>query len=101
MKTTTKNWIKTTLSKFPFVEFDRYIDDTDDNLIEVFGWIKRKDNDRDFIVLEFNLKTKEVYCIATSSAKYSEQISKILGEKHISCKSVKELCKSTDKDKEH
>jgi len=141
MNTTTKNWIKATLSKFPFVEFDRYIDDTDDKLIEVFGWIKddrwveefeknfndgawdfrdkapelfsdkmkrwikiyfpnrhkeikdfiRNIRKQDFIVLEFNLKTKKVYCVATSSAKYSKQISKILGEKHISCKKISSL----------
>ena len=134
MKNPTKNWIKTTLSKFPFVEFDRYIDDTDDKLIEVFGWIKRNDIEgmkqkvshgcgicalchnedvcidrrqadsynqaledvreklrKDFIVLEFDFSTKDVYCIATSSAKYSKQISKILGEKHISCKKINGL----------
>ena len=91
MTTQTKNWIKEVMAKFPFVEFDRYIDDTDDNLIEVFGWIKRKDNDRDFIVLEFDFSTKDVYCIATSSAKYSKQISKILKEKHISCQKINSL----------
>lgn len=80
-----KDWIEKTLEKLPFVRWDRYIEDKDDNLIEMYGWIDREDDYKDFVLLEFNLNKKEVYFVATSSDKYSEQIAEILNSSHSDC----------------
>lgn len=86
-----RKWIKETLDKLSFVKWDRYIDLG--NYLEIYGWIDRDDDYKDFVLLEFNLKTKEGYCLATSSSKYSKEISKLLDEEdeHIDCVSVKKL----------
>ena len=64
----------------------------EENLLEIYGWIDREDNYKDFVLLEFDLTTKEAYCLATSSSKYSKKISKLLNEPyHIDCLPIKEL----------
>ena len=86
-------WIKKIMNKLPFVDWDRFIDL--DDFIEVYGWIDReKDNYKDFVLLEFDMKKKVGYCLATSSSKYSKEICKLLGEKHIDCVPVDEKLRS-------
>lgn len=82
-----KNWIENTLKKLPFVSWDRYIEDKDkkNNLIEVYGWIERDNNYKDFVLLEFDLNKKQVYFIATSSDRYSKEIAEILNSPHPGC----------------
>ena len=91
MKKKIEEWIEKTLNKLPFVKWDRFIEDQEANLIEMYGWIDReKDNYKDFVLLEFNLTKKEVYFIATSNDKYSKKIAEILNSSHSDCIRVEE-----------
>ena len=87
-----KAWIEKTLQDIPFVIWDRYLDIVykGNRIINVFGWIDREDSYKDFVDLEFNLKTSQVFFISTSSKKYSEEISKILGSSHVDCNRVED-----------
>ena len=85
-----KEWIQEVLNKLPFVKWDRFVEDEEANLIEIYGWIDRGDNYKDFVLLEFNLTKQEVYFIATSSDKYSEKIAEILNSSHSDCKRVED-----------
>ena len=73
---------------FPFVNWDRYVDS--EKAITIFGWIKRDDNYKDFVIIEFSKEDYEVNIWATSSAKHSETMGKILlpDSKHNECKRV-------------
>lgn len=89
-----KFWIEQQLRRFPFVEWDRFIEWRldDDIIIRVFGWIDRQDTFKDFVAIELLLKTKQVEMLMTSSAEYSKKICEIiygLGEEyHQQCKRV-------------
>ena len=74
------------LQRLPFVEWDRGI--VAETVATVFGWIQRHDGKRDFVYLEFDRSTSEVVWWATSSAKYSRQITDALvpGTDHFDCK---------------
>lgn len=54
-----------------------------------YGWIKRGDKKRDFIVLNFTDPKEVWYC--TSSAKYSETFSRLLKTPHIKCQTMTHL----------
>lgn len=76
------------------VKWDRFTDNGGN--IFVYGWIARKDGDRDFVVLDMTQKKDALYCntFVTSSAKYSREIMKhIYGndESHTDCKKISEL----------
>ena len=66
----------------PFVEWDRYLlcgcDKGD--FTRVYGWIDREDNYKDFVVLDFLHRSREVVYICSSSSEYSERICTIIDE---------------------
>lgn len=84
--------------RIPGLIWDRWI--RTDNEILVYGWIPRKDKERDFILVRswLDLDT-EMYWFdtTTSSAKYSEQISQWFGDGqvHNKCRPVAELYKES------
>ena len=91
MKTEHKVWIESILKKFEFVQWDRFIliEEKNIGVADIFGWIKRDESDyKDFILVEFNIKDKQAYLIATSSDKYSERICKMFNTPHNKCKRV-------------
>lgn len=83
------------------VEWDRFTK-TDDGFYVVYGWICRKDGQRDFVmVAAWEDKTADDVFFTTSSAKYSESICRALygeDEEHNSCIKIEELYKSLSKD---
>ena len=83
-----KFFIEQTLRKFKFVRWDRFFTFGDDGLF-VFGWINRlKDQYKDFVTLEFNLKEKVIAFWATSSSVRSKEIVEILDVEHNDCQRV-------------
>jgi len=85
-----KEWIEKVLSDLYFVNWDRFFVNryADTYVINIFGWIDREDSYKDFIDLEFDIHKQEVYFIATSSAKYTQKIAKILGCGHLPCERI-------------
>ena len=79
--------IKKVLKQFTEVKWDRFV--AKENWVRVFGWIKRKDGKRDFLVIDFLSSVVMDFC--TSSAKYSKLFSERLNFKHTDCKKVKNL----------
>lgn len=76
------------------VEWDRFTK-TDDGFYVVYGWIPRKDDQRDFVLFQMwdYEMPEEAFC-TTSSAKYSEEISRVLygsAADHNQCRNVTEL----------
>lgn len=71
-----------------FVEWDRYIESK--SSITVFGWIKRKDKYKDFIIIEFDTVNYDINVWNTSSAKFSNIISELIdiNNVHNECKRV-------------
>ena len=81
-----KNWIEQTLDSLPFIAWDRFIlDCEDEDILIVYGLINK-----DFVVLEFILGHRQVYLIATSSKQYSKRIADILKVKHSDCIYIKD-----------
>lgn len=77
------------LRKFPEVSWDRWAGELQDHVV-VFGWIKRGDGQRDFMLLIFDDGEMQAYC--TSSAKYSADFGKRLGfETHHDCRMASEF----------
>lgn len=86
-----KNILNNLSERFPIV-WDRYVDA--DNFYGIYGWIKRKDGQRDFILLQIWTEPEFIISFTTSSAKYSMAIGDYLynGEvEHTDCKKVKDL----------
>ena len=85
-----KNYLTSFSQKFP-VEWDRYCESG--NHYDVYGWIRRRDGQRDFVLLHFDITAlpgrKLDVNFVTSSAKYSEEIYKFIfdgeTEGHNSC----------------
>lgn len=82
------------MNKFPEVKWDRYTYSRDritglDNFW-TFGWIAREDGKFDFAILEFSLE-RRFESISTSSAEYSEEFAKRLGQGHNKCRRVEDL----------
>jgi len=79
----------------PELNWDRYMDylaDNDKKVYAIYGWIKRKDGDRDFLVISFyddeNLSVESVW-YTTSSAKYSKAFCDVVKSPvHVECKNV-------------
>ena len=82
-----KEEIKKVLKQFTEVKWDRFV--FANNCTSVFGWIKRKDGQRDFLLIDFD--EFDIVGYATSSAKYSKIFAKRLDFKHINCKKIEEL----------
>ena len=67
-----KNYIETVAKLIP-IEWDRFVENNGD--YDIYGWIKRKDGQRDFVLFQLYIENGEIkgsYC--TSSAKYSKDI---------------------------
>lgn len=93
MKAENKIWIESILKKFEFVQWDRFIfhKDKDNEFLDIFGWIEKENsNYKDFILVEFNIKVKQSYLLATSSDKYSERICQMFNTKHNKCRRVED-----------
>ena len=93
MKTDKKVWIESILKKFEFVKWDRFIliEEKNIEVADVYGWIEKEGSDyKDFILVEFNIKDKQCYLIATSSDKYSERICKMFNTPHNKCKRIED-----------
>ena len=76
------------------ITWDRYTQ-TDEGFFVVYGWIGRTDGQRDFLVVmlwEYD-KPEDVF-YTTSSAKYSEEVSRVLygtADGHNACRKIDEL----------
>lgn len=66
------------LKKFKFVKWDRYVA-TELNSYYIYGWIEREDSYKDFIVIEWDEDSTMGGWFITSSAKWDEEIKKIMG----------------------
>lgn len=84
--------LNTFSEKFP-VTWDRFV--KNDNQYISYGWIARKDGQRDFLVLWFDegCEMNEISFV-TSSAKYSKPICEWMGYVHTDCTPAAELLKS-------
>ncbi len=76
------------------VEWDRFTK-TEDNYYVVYGWIKRHDGERDFLMIGLwaNDPPEDVF-YTTSSAKYSMEISRVLygsADDHNPCRKIEEI----------
>lgn len=83
------------------ITWDRYtINDL--GAYNIYGWIERKDGQRDFVLLQIIIDTEGVNInYVTSSAKYTQEIGSILfGEQvaHNECIKVQELIDNAIKD---
>ena len=70
-----KKKIESTLRKFTFVQWDRFVDMPDK--IMIYGWMERKDEHKDFIILTF-WRNGDPTGYIQSSAKNASKIRKIL-----------------------
>lgn len=76
------------------VIWDRFTQ-TDDGYYVVYGWLRRSDGDRDFLMFAIDtVLTPDDVFYTTSSAKYSEAIAQLLygtSEDHNPCRKIEEL----------
>lgn len=91
-----KDLMKIDMEKLPFVNWDRFIVNTKDNKIDLYGWIKRKDKHEDFVILTYEYKGDSVWdaFYSTSSKKYDKEIFKLLecgGDEPFECQRVEEF----------
>jgi hypothetical protein len=93
----TIQFIKTQLNeiadKIP-VEWDRYT--CSGNIVyNIYGWVRRSDGDRDFVLVQFFLNGGiPMMSFVTSSAKYSKQIGEVIcgiDFEHSDCIKISEL----------
>lgn len=81
-----KTYFESILEKLDFVNWDRYFGEGE-NLV-FFGWIKRKDNYKDFVVLDFSVLP---VWFATSSKEHSKKIGELLEHRsHSDCNRVED-----------
>ncbi len=83
-----KTKIEAVLNSLPEVIWDRWAGQKD-GYMTAFGWIKRRDGQRDFVVVF--LDSGKPWAVVTSSAACSEQFSRTLGltsGEHRPCKRV-------------
>src|SRR6185312_8254054 len=85
------------LSKLIPIEWDRFTEDEDGDF-NIYGWIKRKDGQRDFVLLNLFLEYGNIRSyksgFATSTAKYSKTIYMCLygtTKGHNSCRKIESL----------
>lgn len=72
-----KQWVEVVLRSLDFVQWDRYYPIRDSTAF--YGWINRdKDQYKDFVLVILDTSNKRIIESHTSSAKYSEEIVKIL-----------------------
>jgi len=89
--------IEDVLSRLDMVEWDRFVDGIDPNTvgrhINVYGWIERTDEYKDFVLVRFMPDYDPTLIeFTTSSDQYTEEIHRLIyGEKpeqHNSCKRI-------------
>jgi|SRR6185312_2259326 len=91
-----KNYLES-LSKLIPIEWDRFTEDEGGDF-NIYGWIKRKDGQRDFVLLNMFLEDGNIRSyksgFATSSAKYSKMIYMCLygtTKGHNNCRKIESL----------
>lgn len=74
-----RRWMEGKLRAVRFVDFDRFtVGDWDgEQYVNVYGWIDREDQYKDFVLIIF-WPESEAHYFATSSAEYSEEIQRCL-----------------------
>lgn len=79
------------LNRFPEIRWDRLVEDTTEQLVEVYGWIDRDDGRSDFVV--FRITHDLCVGFTTSSAHHSSSIAdRLYGhhDTHEDCQRVEE-----------
>jgi len=89
-----ETWVAELLERLPYVEWDRFTvaKINDSQVVDVYGWIDRDDEYKDFIWSRFWTETESVE-YTTSSDEYSEQIQidwfgKDSLDNHVACNRV-------------
>lgn len=74
--------IEEVLKRFPFVMWDRFTYDPNEDVFDLYGWIRRKGDRyrKDFLLVRFDGTTME-WGVTTSSLEKHDEIIKILGLK--------------------
>jgi len=100
MEQQTKEWVEQTLERVDMVEWDRFVEGHDPNVlgsyVVAYGWIERKnDNYKDFVIVTFYADTaRRLYEYTTSSDEWTEAIHRRLYdeplENHNACQRVEE-----------
>ncbi len=86
--------IKFWMEKFPFVKWDRFIESK--LHYQVFGWIDREDNYKDFMLIIFLKETGAIVYWISSSHTRHEEIIKLLGKRAVNnfpCQRIADLSK--------
>lgn len=75
------------------IEWDRFTETN--GQYNVYGWVKRKDGQRDFVLLQLYVEENKLKgTFHTSSAKYSKTIHMLLyhtTKGHVSCKKIENI----------
>jgi hypothetical protein len=89
--------IEDVLTRLDMVNWDRFVNGTDPNTvgryINVYGWIERVDEYKDFVLLRFMLDyDPTLIAFTTSSDQYTDEIYRLIyreePDQHVSCKRV-------------
>lgn len=94
MEARKKIFIENVLGRLDFVKWDRYFE-VGEELITFFGWIDKSESYKDFLVVDFWFREKELMSIGgfvTSSKEHSKRIANILGVEHSVCERVENFC---------
>jgi len=87
-----KDYINQMAEEIPIV-WDRFVQDG--VYFDIYGWIKRSDGERDFVLLQLTLKDDMITGgFVTSSAKYSKVIDNYMygnNDRHNDCQKIEEL----------
>lgn len=91
----TRRWVAKVLAKFPFITWDRYVYNKEIEAMAAYGWIKREgDAYMDFVAVNFDVKLQTSQLIATSSAKYSNELAQAFGnDGHVACQRIEHAFK--------
>jgi hypothetical protein len=88
------NRIQPILARLDFVQWDRFTetDDEEWNTIDIYGWIDRGDQYKDFVVLEYDV-VRDTFFYWTSSSKYSKELNEVAieGMDHKECIRVEDF----------
>lgn len=92
------HWIEAKLELLDFVEWDRFTEydhPERGRVVDVYGWIGREDEYKDFLTVTFDPDVQQIHTFTTSSDEYTEEITRLLyGEvnpdTHVPCKRVED-----------
>lgn len=86
------NLMEEDMKKLPFVNWDRFIVNDERKVVNLFGWIPRKDTHEDFVLLEYKLRDDDKWdtTFTCSSIERTKEIFKLLEceGKHHDCQRV-------------